>query len=142
MNPIEFHSIAQAPYHPNVKDGPFAKLVNPWSIITPKGYSSLFIPPVHSANTYFRILEGIVDTDKYFNPVNFPFTLNNLDFEGIIPAGTPVAQIIPIKRENWKIEIEDKTDKNSLKLDKVTTILHSKFFDRYKKIFWSKKEYN
>jgi len=140
MSVIEFHSIAQAPYHPYVSNQQFPKLMNPWSITTPKGYSSLFIPPVHSANTYFTILEGFVDTDKYTSPVNFPFVLNDLNFEGLIPAGTPVTQVIPIKRESWNME--NQSDRDLLKLQKVQTLLNSSFYDRYKKMFWSKKEYN
>ena len=137
---IEFHSIAQAPYHPNVSNQQFPKFMNPWSTTTPKGYSSLFIPPVHGANPYFTILEGLVDTDKYTSPVNFPFTLNNLDFEGLIPAGTPVAQVIPIKREGWSIGKE--SEKNLLKRKQVGYLRNSKFYDKYKKMFWEKKEYN
>ncbi len=140
INVIEFHSIAQAPYHPNVSNKQFPKFTNPWSITTPKGYSSLFIPPVHGANPYFTILEGLVDTDKYTNPVNFPFTLNDLNFEGLIPAGTPVAQIIPIKKESWIIE--KGSNKNLLKIEQEKSILNSRFYDKYKKMFWSKKEYN
>ena len=95
---------------------------------------------VHGANPYFTILEGLVDTDKYTSPVNFPFTLNNLDFEGLIPAGTPVAQVIPIKREGWSIGKE--SEKNLLKRKQVGYLRNSKFYDKYKKMFWEKKEYN
>jgi hypothetical protein len=140
MSSVEFHTIAQAPYHPNVSNQLFPKFINPWSITTPKGYSSLFIPPVHSANTYFKILEGFVDTDRYNCPVNFPFVLNDLSFQGLIPAGTPVAQVVPIKRESWIME--EGSDKDLLKMNQDSLLLNSKFYDRYKKIFWSKKQYN
>jgi hypothetical protein len=133
---ISFHPIKQAPSHPYMNNHPYPKFINPWAIKTPKGYSSLFIPPVHGSNKYFQILEGIVDTDKYDNPVNFPFVLKDVNFEGLIPAGTPVAQIIPIKRSSWKIEFGDKKD-----IDNTYATLKSTFFDGYRKFFWSKKEY-
>jgi hypothetical protein len=139
LDAISFHPIGQAPYHPLMNNKPFPKWTNPWSIQTPSGYSSLFIPPVHSGNNFFTILEGFVDTDKYNAPVNFPFILNDIDFEGIIPAGTPMVQVIPIKRNEWKIDIKNKN--NIKKSQDDFNSLRSVFFDSYKRNFWSKKEY-
>ena len=48
----------------------------------------------------FTIMDGIVDTDSYNALVNFPFFLNDWSYEGLIPAGTPMAQVIPFKRED------------------------------------------
>jgi hypothetical protein len=136
---IEFHPIIQAPYHPSMNQYPYPKWINPWGIKTPKGYSSLFIPPVHSSNNFFTILEGFVDTDKYKAPVNFPFVLNDPEFEGLIPAGTPMVQVIPIKRDSWTIETS--TQKNIEEVNEDTKNLSSTFYDRYKSKFWQKKEY-
>jgi antitoxin (DNA-binding transcriptional repressor) of toxin-antitoxin stability system len=36
---------------------------------------------------------------------SIPFYIKN-GFEGVIKSGTPVAQIIPFKQENWKAEVE------------------------------------
>jgi hypothetical protein len=136
---IEFHSIIQAPYHPSMNSQPYPKWINPWAIKTPPGYSSLFIPPVHQSNNFFQIIEGFVDTDTYSAPVNFPFLINDINFEGLIPAGTPMVQVIPIKRENWKIEKGN--NKDIKEIMNVQKKLNSQFFDRYKKMFWHKKEY-
>lgn len=137
---IQFHSIMQAPYHPKMNHFPYPKWNNPWSIETPKGYSCLFIPPVHGANKYFTVFEGIVDTDKYATPVLFPFVLNDINFEGLIPAGTPMVQVIPFKRDEWKMEMG--TDKNRIKSHDTRNTLMSVFFDRYKNLFWDRKSYN
>ena len=134
---IPAHDFAQAPYHPASTGEPYPKLLNPWSIKTPKGYSCLFIPPVHHSNTYFSVLEGIVDTDTYNAGINFPFVLNDPTFEGLIPAGTPMVQVIPFKREPWKSTIDLSTD-NIMNSERL---MATKFYDRYKKLFWSKKEY-
>jgi hypothetical protein len=135
---ITFHPIEQAPEHP-VKNGfPYPKWNNFWSIKTPKGYSTLFVQPFHREST-FTILPGIVDTDTYTAPVNFPFVINDPTFEGLIPKGTPIAQVIPFKREAWTMELGDKKDLEAQA--KVTKKLQSKFFDRYKSMFWTKKEY-
>lgn len=140
LNPIEFHSVDQAPIHPqrNGHDISYPKWINPWAIQTPKGYSSLFIQPMHRESV-FTILPGIVDTDTYTAPVNFPFVLNDINFEGIIPAGTPIAQVIPFKRDSWEMEIGD--EKDFIGQAKVSNKLRTKFFDSYKSQFRSSKEY-
>lgn len=134
---IESHPIIQAPYHPFMNQQPYPKFINPWGIKTPPGYSCLFIPPVHGGNKYFKIAEGIVDTDTYDATVNFPFVLNDINFEGLIPAGTPMVQVIPIKRDSWKAEFSDNLDS----INERRNILFSRFFDVYKNTFWHKKEY-
>jgi hypothetical protein len=135
---ISFHPIEQAPEHPDRKPFPYPKWMNPWAITTPKGYSTLFVQPFHR-ESIFTILPGIVDTDQYTAPVNFPFVINDPAFEGLIPKGTPIAQVIPFKRDSWTMELGDKKDLEAQA--KVSKKLQSKFFDRYKSMFWTKKEY-
>jgi hypothetical protein len=135
---IQFHPIEQAPEHPNRKPHAYPKWMNPWAIKTPKGYSVLFTQPMHRESV-FNILPGIVDTDTYTAPVNFPMVINDPNFEGLIPKGTPIAQVIPFKREDWRMEIgsiEELKEQHS-----ITQKLQTKFFDRYKSMFWSRKEY-
>jgi hypothetical protein len=136
---VDHHPIIQAPHHPFMNQYEYPKFINPWSIKTPKGYSCLFIPPVHGGNPYFSILEGLVDTDKFDMPVNFPFVLKDVDFEGIIPAGTPVVQIFLIKNLDWKMKFNNK--KNNDSIDKNIAKLNSVYFDRYKTKFWERKKY-
>jgi hypothetical protein len=140
FNIIEFHPIKQAPTHPNNTGHivAYPKWTNPWSIKTPPGYSVAFVQPWHR-ESIFTILPGIVDTDNYTAPVNFPFVLNDINFEGLIPAGTPIAQIIPFKRDSWKMEIGKEEDLINQK--KISVLLKSKFFDAYKIFFRQKKEY-
>ena len=136
---VQFHPVEQMPEHPN-RNGHMAypKWTNPWSIKTPKGYSTLFVQPMHRESP-FTILPGIVDTDTYTANVNFPFVLNDVTFEGLIPQGTPIAQVIPIKRESWKMQIG--SQKETFEVNKVINKLNTKFFDRYKSMFRQPKEY-
>lgn len=136
---IQFHPIEQMPEHPN-RNGHMAypKWINPWAIKTPKGYSVLFTQPMHRESV-FTILPGIVDTDTYTAPVNFPFVLNDINFEGLIPAGTPIAQVIPIKRDEWQMSLGSQDEFEEQQ--RVTNRLLSKFFDRYKSMFRQPKEY-
>lgn len=135
---IQFHPVEQAPEHPAKNRHAYPKWVNYWSIQTPKGYSTMFVQPMHRESV-FTILPGIVDTDEYYAPVNFPFVTNDPEFEGLIPKGTPIAQVIPYKRESWNMQFGG--DKEIQKQAKITTNLNTKFFDRYKTMFRKSKEY-
>jgi hypothetical protein len=135
---INFHPVKQAPMHPARNDAPYPKWVNPYAISTPPGYSLLFTQPFHRESV-FTILPGIVDTDTYKAPVNFPFVLNNVKWEGIIEAGTPMVQVIPIKRDSWKHSIG--LEKDRIEQNLIAEKLKIYFFNSYKKLFWSRKEY-
>ena len=136
---IEFHGVEQMPEHPK-RNGhlSYPKWTNPWSIKTPKGYSVLFTQPMHRESP-FTIFPAIVDTDTYTAPVNFPFVLNDVNFEGLIPAGTPIAQVIPFKRDNWKMSLGSKKEFDEQLI--VRNRLQSRFFDKYKSMFRQPKEY-
>ena len=71
-----------------------------WGWKTPKGYSSLVTHPLNRFDLPFTTMSAIVDTDEYPAWGNVPFFIKS-GFEGVIPAGTPYAQIIPIKRNSW-----------------------------------------
>jgi hypothetical protein len=144
-NLISFHDQDQIKGYLKIEDKlkkeKVPKFNNPWIVKTPKNYSCLFVTPFHH-NLPFTILEGVVDTDTYFLPVNFPFVLNP-DFEGLIPKGTPIAQIIPFKRENWSMNTGslEESHKFEKKFRNATGTLSGEFFDKYKKHYWMKKEY-
>jgi hypothetical protein len=125
------------PAFPIGKDG--VRIQHPWSIKTPKGWSVLIMQPTHREQTPIQILPGIVDTDDYQIPFNMFFTLTNLNFEGLIPAGTPFAQVIPFKREAWVSELGTEKEKQKQLKDKAKHL--TIFFDRYKKFWWQRKEY-
>jgi hypothetical protein len=138
---IDFHPVEQAPTHPSGNNKnlmAYPKWNNPWAIKTPKGYSTLFVQPFHR-ESIFTIMPGVVDTDQYTPPVNFPFVVNDPTFEGLIPKGTPIAQVIPFKREAWAMEQGVKKDLKMV--SELRNKLNSKFFDRYKTMFWIRKEY-
>lgn len=136
---LSFHPVEQAPEHPSSNKAPYPKWINPYAIKTPPGYSTLFVPPMHNSNNIFTVLPGFVDTDTYKAPVNFPFVLNDVKWEGIIPAGTPMVQVIPIKRDVWEHKIGDDSDRREQSL--VTSKLKTLFFNSYKRQFWHRKEY-
>ncbi len=136
---IQFHPVIQAPEHPlTLENVPYPKFINPWGVRTPKGYSILFTQPLHR-DSVFKILDGVVDTDTYFNAVNFPFQLKDKKFEGYIPKGTPMAQVIPFKRDVWKMKVGNQKELQET-LDVRNKIVQS-FYDKYRNNYWTRKEY-
>jgi hypothetical protein len=102
---ISFHIPEQTGNHPKINTRNTPKWKNFWSIKTPKGYSCLFTAPMHGDESPFTVLPGIVDTDTFIAPVNLPFTLKDPNFNGYIPKGTPMCQVIPFKRDEWEMRI-------------------------------------
>lgn len=113
------------------------KWENFFTVTTPKGYSTLFIHPLNRNDLPFMSISGIVDTDAHPVPVNFPFFLKE-GFTGIIPAGTPLIQAIPFKRDTWVSEVEDNEPP---KEHPDVYKMHNPPFGFYKKNWWSKKSY-
>jgi hypothetical protein len=72
--------------------------------------------------------------------VALPFTLKDPDYEGLIPAGTPIAQVIPYKRDEWSLEFGGEKDKEEIA--KLSWRLRKLKQFRYKNSYWKRKSYN
>lgn len=111
-----------------------------WEPQTPEGYSSLYVHPLNRIDLPFYTLSGIIDTDNWPISGNYPFLLNK-NFLGTIKRGTPIYQIIPIKRETWTSEeIEFDQNVENVINNKLKT-LKSHIVDGYRNEFWEKKNY-
>lgn len=75
-----------------------------WAVELPSGYSAIYSQPFNRFDLPFLTTSGIIDNDKVSLPGTMPFFIAK-GFTGVIPAGTPYAQIIPFKREDWKTEL-------------------------------------
>jgi hypothetical protein len=120
---------------------PFYKILNPWKIKTPKGYSCLFVPPLNNADDRFSIIPGIVDTDTFPNEVNFPIIINGDKYpvlETLIKKGTPYVQIIPFKRESWKMNTKPRAQKE---VQNSRIFYGLKVLNTYKENYWNKKSW-
>ena len=137
---LDFHPKSQAPLYPGLIGESIPKFINPWIIETPKGYSLLVLNPIHRHEYPIKILEGVVDTDKYATTINFPFQVTDSDFTGLIPAGTVIAQVIPFKRDKWTHSFGGDNERETHR-GHVKTVKHV-FFDGYKRFFRSIKEFN
>jgi hypothetical protein len=138
-NIITFHSLEQTGNHPKANTEHTPKWTNFWSIKTPKGYSCLFTAPMHGDESPFAILPGIVDTDTFIAPVNLPFTFKDPDFNGYIPKGTPMCQVIPFKREDWEMKIGSTDD--ALEANNQAWKLGKLDIFKYKTSWWNRKTF-
>lgn len=101
------------------------------------GYSLLITHPLNRDDLPFRTMSGVVDANYPMNGGKLPFLLRE-GFEGIIKAGTPIAQIIPIKTESWKLE----RNTNLLAEAKLARNESLKYIiGWYKNKYWKRKEY-
>lgn len=104
----------------NPRDGlPPCKFHNYWTIITPPGWSCLFIDPLNRPNGVFEVVAGIVDTDTYRSPVHFPFFATGPDGLHTIAKGSPIVQMIPFRRDSTEIEAEIRAETPAERDDRV-----------------------
>ncbi len=110
------------------------KYFHGWNIITPPGWSTLFIHPTGYQNLPIRTISGVVDTDILKTEINCPFFVEK-DFEGIIKKGTPMVQLIPFKREVWESEFTNPgIEKKIIEMDKVSSKIYGYYSSkRHKK---------
>ena len=136
---VGYHNKAQLPKEWHKTTGEAAgKFINKWLIKTPLGCSCLFIHPMNRLEERWKIIEGVVDTDNYVNTINFPFILKKRDEQFLIKKGEPMVQVIPFKRESWKMWSGFYMEKLH---GKTLSILNSEWVDKYKQMFWSKKKF-
>jgi hypothetical protein len=106
-SPLGVHVPEQAVGSPLAQNSRFIlKFMNPWSIQSPPGVSVLFCHPFNRNDLPFRTITGIVDCDRYaLGQVHFPALWVDPDFEGVLAAGTPIAQAVPFHREELSLDI-------------------------------------
>ena len=100
--------------------------------------------PINRFDLPFLSISGFIDCNYGFSLAgNMPFFIKK-GFEGVIPAGTPYMQIIPIKNENWEMELKN------YNIEEITTRYHEEQKElftghlgetHYKERFWKKKKY-
>lgn len=135
---IEHHNIKQIETHPNVPTLPI-KVMNHWLIKTSPGWSCLFTPPMNRPDEDLDLFSGIVETDKYFEYINFPGFLKAREGSFTLNRGHPIMQVIPFKR-NFAKTAKIAT-LNSEEYNKLNTIRdrRSSWFSLYRDTMWEKK---
>lgn len=119
-SPVGLHVPEQTAGLPGARAGDFTvKFTNFWTVSLPPGWSMLFGHPANRGDLPYRTLSGLVDCDAWGDGhVHFPALWTDAGFEGVLPAGTPVAQGFPVRREPLELEcgtIEDATAHDALR---------------------------
>lgn len=80
------------------------KFLSPWRVVPPKGVKLIYIPLQYHENVWFEAATGVVDCE----------ISNDLNIQGwvtlpkgqryVIPAGTPIAQIVPLTDKKLQME--------------------------------------
>ena len=134
---VDMHPQTQYPGAP-FANAPVLKFLNPWLIRTPPGYSTLFVPPMNRFAAPIVPLCGVVETDRYYQEINFPAVcLLQSGASAVLPRGTPLVQVIPFRRESW--ESSHGTWEASLRqnqIDAVQSNIHA-----YRDENWQKKHF-
>jgi len=138
----EGHDISQlggeeCPFVHDNKGKKFFKILNPWIIKTPPGYSTLFLPPLNNPDKRFTPFSGIVDTDTFNLEVNFPVTIHQ-EGEWILKKYSPIICAFPFKRDNWKSEIKSISIQEK---DKENYNFATRLVGYYKDVFWKAKKW-
>lgn len=119
----------------------YFKYNNDWIIRTPPGYSCLIMHPFWHMERRYTFFPGIIDTDTYDKPILLTGVQHTRDIVTIAP-GDPLVQVIPFKRDAWKMKTSEDLDRSSLM---------DMFIDRgpvhsarrlYKKLFHQKKRFD
>lgn len=110
-----------------------------WAVGTDAGYSCMFIQPIHRDPLPFKLFSGVIDTDKFVSDGHLSMLIEK-GFKGVIEKGTPLAQVIPFKRDAFQMELVDV--ETSIKVvSKQRISIRSKFKNAYRDLLRQKKEY-
>lgn len=114
------------------------KFITYFRIQTPKGYSIMVHTPSGHYGLPFYAIPAIIDSDKSVIDNNFPCWIQE-GFEGIVEKGTPIAQVTPFKRINWKMKTSLISYDEQCRYQQVG--FESNILNNYIRNIWSKKEY-
>ncbi len=118
-SPIGAHVPEQAAGSPlDPGDGFIVKFMNFWAIEAPPGWSVLVTHPANRLDLPFRTLTGLVDCDRFaLGLVHFPALWVDPAFEGVLPRGTPVAQLVATPRAQPKLRLAVLSDAEAAEQD-------------------------
>ena len=121
---------------------PYAWFVN-WSAQVPEGYTIFLTHPINIPNMPFKTMSGFIDSHGILTGAgNMPVYFKE-GWEGTIPAGTPYAQLIPMKNESWVSEVVEYTKEEMMEnfREYAEGYMLESGITSYKAKDWSKKRY-
>jgi hypothetical protein len=127
-SPLSFHAPAQVtgtPFHD--ANRAVIKFNSFWTIELESGYSLFATHPINRADLPFRLLTGVVDADRFTDVgILFPAVWTDPQYDGVLPAGTPVAQCFPVARDALELAFEPLTASAQRRYDETGAALLAK----------------
>lgn len=113
----------------------YFKIIQPWLIKTPPGYSCMIYQPYFWFNESISFFPAIVDTDKHPDAINLVGIVKK---DIVLQPGDPLVIVYPFKRDDWKMESKyhDYSSSTQFKLY-LKKVLHG----AYVRFFHSKKKF-
>ena len=108
------------------------KVQSPWLVYVPKGYYLMSMPIAYPDNHSFTAATGLIDGDEGPNFLNVQLYWHELNSNTTIPAGTPLAQYVLVKKEKIDSNVRSVEDKDIKNLRLRSTILDNRFIVDYK----------
>lgn len=99
------------------------KINTPWHIVAPKGVKFMMLPVSYTDEIAFESTIGILDP-AVSNEINVQGYVNKL---GVIRAGTPIAQLIPISERKYDTVIRKMTESDKAWIDRKWFLSHFSF---------------
>ncbi len=115
---VSNHGAHQVSGHPRSPRPPM-KFHNYWTIRTAPGWSVLVMPALNRPSAVVEVLSGVVDTDGYTSPINFPFVAIGTDGVHTLTQGTPLVQVIPFRRTDLHVAGVVRTETTDEAADRV-----------------------
>ena len=106
------------------------KLNLPWAMRIPKGYEVLMVEPFYKDDCRFTTCSGVFDSDLGIARLTVPIMWHSTKGSYIIKTGTPIAQLIPVKKDTITHQnLNLVTDKKFKRDDALTYIKMTESFN-------------
>lgn len=115
------------------------KLISPWIISVPEGWSLLLVPPLNQYNMPLIPFSGVVDADRAIPNFNIPCAVVDKDFYGLIERGTIIATIIPIPRVNRHLKVSLENGEKTPDRQQYAYINETSYMNGYLKSYREKR---
>lgn len=123
---VEGHSEMHIKGHPQ-QERAIAKIYTMWSITTPPGWSCMLFAPINRATLPIEAMSAVLDTDTLVQAISIPGFVNLPDGMHMVAKGTPLAQIVPFKREPINAIVRAETEAETKMRHKQDVLLVSEF---------------
>ena len=119
-------------YFPKSKVKKVFKLVSPFELIVPRGYSLRQIPLIYDYNPDWHVAYGVYKADIN-SEVVLQIMFTSDDDEVLIESGTPLCYLVPYKRQKFNYKVKKYNKKFRKKFDVEFAKLHNSFVGSYRK---------